>query len=653
MTQVRENITAGSSPWLARVRRLSIRVKVTAPLVFVMSCVALGCSSQGKPKSPEGADAEAGKHSSQAAAPLPALEPVAAPDGVIARFRLANPQKLADGLLDAASIPFDLSQAIKRMDGDATFLRAMDMTAPIEAAFVLNPEDPLNPSRFLSVGVVGVDDVLRLLEESKLTVQEGPGGVHHFLVASGTCAVGRSVGKSPARVVCSDRQGGLHQLLPYALRGFPNEKLSDADVYTQLDFKPVRTRYKKELDRLRLLASVFARQGHVGHAKFDRALTDAAIALADELTRVAQESDQFVLEVRERGGHANIVARASFDGEASTLVQSLRAQNKLQASAPELFTQLPSAAAAGFYMRELPAESLDVWVSIVSDLLGGYAEHRGASVEFGKRLAQVVRHLSPQSRTHVQASGPLVSTIEKGSPVVRPSWTLFGTTTKKAEIITFLDNVAWLLSSPDWLKVAETKGAPAQVKRSKKTLNAVPGATVYEWSMSQQIMDELQGEFGGGSSSKKEIGKTAQNLSKGYIVVFELDGKSYISWVAGDNMAPLAEGFRALNEADSEGLANVPTHKKIIDDPAVAAGFMTLSGTGGELWSFAPAEIIKDLTGLINATPHRGRVPMTMSYRSKVAQGTEAEYEVTLPREFIQDAATLAAIAFTEMDTDF
>src|SRR5690606_25383838 len=126
----------------------------------------------------------------------------------------------------------------------------------------------------------------------------------------------------------------------------------------------------------------------------------------------------------------------SFDGEASTLVQSLRVQNKQQASAPELFTQLPSSAASGFYMRELPAETLDVWISIVSDLVGGYAEYRGASVEFGKRLAQVVRHVSPQGRTHVQASGPLVSTTEKGSPVVRPTWTLFGTTTKKAELTT-------------------------------------------------------------------------------------------------------------------------------------------------------------------------------------------------------------------------
>lgn len=646
MTSVREKTAARPAHCNTRARWLSFGHNATVPLLFVSS-LALSCGPAGAVKSPQESAAESTTSTSPVVAPLPALDPVPAPDGVIARFRLADPQKLADGLLDAASIPFDLSQALKRMDGDAAFLRAMDMTAPIEAAMVLNPEDPLNPSRFVSIGVVGVDDVLRLLEESKLAVQEGPGGVHHFLVGEGTCAVGRSVGKSPARVVCSDRQGGLHQLLAYALRGFPNEKFSEADVYTQLDFKPVRTRYKKELDRLRLLASVFARQGHVGHAKFDRALTDAAIFLADELTRIAQEAEQVVIEVRERDGNLNILARANFDGQASTLVQSLRMQSKQQASAPALFSQLPSTSASGLYVRELPAESLETWISILSDMVGGYAEYRGASLEFGKRLAQVVRQLSPQGRTHVQANGPVVSTIEKGKPVVRSAWTLVGTTTPKAEVLSLLDDFGWLLSSPDWLKVTEAKSNLGQLKRSKKGLSGAQGATVYEWSVSQQVMDDLS------SGLDAERSASAQHLSKGYLAVFEVDHNSYLSWVAGDNFEPLSEAFRALQGASIERLASVSTHRKLLDEPAVAAGFMTLSGTGGELWSFAPVEIIRDLTGLINATPHRGLVPMTMSYRSRANEGTEVEYEVTVPREFTQDAATLAAIAFTEMDTDF
>src|SRR5690242_9416976 len=57
-------------------------------------------------------------------APLPALTPVATPQGVVARFRVLDPKKFADGLLDAASIPFDLDKMLDEYKGEYSFLQA-------------------------------------------------------------------------------------------------------------------------------------------------------------------------------------------------------------------------------------------------------------------------------------------------------------------------------------------------------------------------------------------------------------------------------------------------------------------------------------------------------------------------------------------------
>ena len=618
-------------------------------------CSSLSCAPNAPAESPktDGESQEQASTGPEEVAPLPALDPVPTPEGVIARFRLLDPKKLADGLLDATSVPFDLAVAMRSVKGNYSFLQAMDLSAPIEAAAVLNPEDPLNPSRFLSVGVVGVDDVLKHLERSKISVQEGPGGVHHFLIGTDPCAVGRSLGKSPARVVCSDRRGGLHLLLPYALRGFPTEQLSQADVYTRLDFKPVRSRYKKELDRLRLLASVFARQGHVGHAKFDRALTDAAIFIADEVTRVALESDQLSVEVVEKAGQVTVTTRAVFDGQASTTVQSLRTQATAQGPAPAAFGQLPSTSAAAFYLRELPAKSLDAWMSIVVDLLTGYAEYKGASSEFSTRLGRVVRFLGPAGRTHVLAQGPIVSSIDQGRALARPAWSLWGVAAPKATVVEFFDDLAWVLHSPDWAKVIEAPEVGGKLKRANKRLKGVTGATLYEWSVNELPVSELNHSVDPDDTvSSDQLKKTVDLLSRGLLAVHEWNGTSYVSWVTGESTSSLSEAFSALEAKDVERVSQVSHLQPFLNEPAVAAGYMTLGGAGGELWSFAPQQIIKDLTGLLNATPYRGLVPLTMRYQVQAESETAATSTLIVPREFLQDAATLAAILFSEMDVE-
>lgn len=628
---------------------MKVRWSWALPLFLCAGCA----KNSPQPSTAEGQATDAAQASKAAPAPLPALSAVPAPEGVIARFRVLDPKKFADGLLDAASIPFDLNKAIAEVDGEYSFVRAVDLEAPVEGALVLNPEDPMNPSRFFSVGVRSVEEVLTRLEASRIVVQEGPSGVHHFLLGADPCAVGRSLGRSPARVVCSDRRGGLHQVLPYALRGFPTEQLSEADVYARLDFRPVRDRYKTELDRLRLLASVFARQAHVGHAKLDRALTDAALGLADELSKSALEFDQFVMEVDEHRGDAQLTMRATFDGQSSLTAQSIRAQVGLSAPAPPLFRSLPSTTASGFYFRELPAGPFESWRSIFVDLFTGYAEYRGASLAFAERLGRTVQAFGPSARTHVHAQGPIVTTTVQGRSEALPAWSIWGMTQPKAEVIALLDDMAWLLASPDWIKLVEEPEFGGRLKKTPKTLKGVRGSTVYQWSFSDQAIAQLERELVvPDGMSREDVVRAAKQMSRGHLGVFEHEAATYLTWAAGDDLTALNEAVQALQGKDVQRLTEVKLVRKMLDEAAVGAGFATLLGVGSGLWSFAPSNIVKDLTGLLNATPNRAQVPLFVRYNVRADTKIEAEYSVTVPREFTQDAATLAALVFTEMDVD-
>ncbi len=620
---------------------------------LITSYLAWGCAPVAAPQTAKEVEAPApvAMEEEPKVAPLPALQSVPTPEGVVARLRISSPSKLADGVLDAASIPFDLAKGLRAIDGEYSFLKAMDLEGPVEGAVVLNPQEPTNPSRFLSVGVVSVDEVLKELESSKAPVQEGPRGVYYFKVGRDPCAVGRSMGISPARVVCSDRRGGLNQILSYALRGLPNEPLSQADVYSQVDFRPIRKRYKKELDRLRLLASVFARQGHVGHAKFDRALTDAAIGLADELSRLALESEQVVFEVHENKGSLKVTMKAQFDGHASTTVQSLRVQAQLSQAAPEVFSSLPSTTASAWYMRELPTGSIDTWMSIFADLATGYAEYRGASLEFATRLSRVVQFLGPQGRTHLQARGPVVSSVREGRPMAHAAWAVWGMSQPKAEVDAFLDDWSYLLASPDWSKFVQSDQVGASLKRVRRRIPGATGAAVYSWSLSEETVNQLDSDLRApAGTDPKQWAEAAKQLYRGHLATYELDGTTFLSWSTGDGLSQIEEAFSALSTPDVERLADRAEYNSLLALPAVGAGFFTLLGVGSELWSFAPPDIVRDLSGLLNATPHRGLVPLTMSFRTSAAETTESEYTMVLPREFTQDAATMAAILFAELN---
>ena len=113
--------------------------------------------------------------------------------------------------------------------------------------------------------------------------------------AACSCAVGPSLGAASARLVCGERAAEVEELFAYATRGLPNENLGNRDLELELRAEPLRRRFSSEIAGTRLFAGFLLRQLELDHPRFDRALSDAAYGVADELVLEVEDTDSIEL----------------------------------------------------------------------------------------------------------------------------------------------------------------------------------------------------------------------------------------------------------------------------------------------------------------------------------------------------------------------
>ena len=619
-------------------------------LVGVSAFGLSGCGGANQPAEVAPAsDVENAEKGDSATAKLPPLVAAPAPDGVVARFRVQSPAKLADGVFEALSIPFDWRRGLQEIDDSQPYVDVIDLKAPIEGAVALNPRRAEEPFHFMSVGVVGVEQVLSALDKAGVPNTEAPGNVYRFKMDGSPCLVGRSMGVSPARVVCSENTRSLLAISDYALRGLPNEKLSDAAVHFEADFRPVFARYGKELKRVRLFASVMARQAHIGNAKFDQALTDAAIGLAEEGVALLDDLETLTAQVYEKEGDFNAVIRARFEGDTSTTVQALHEMEKSQKAAPEIFDGLPADSVSAAYSRELSQETTASWFSIIGDLVAGLAESEGASPEFSSHVTSLVKHLGPSGSTVVSARGPMSVVSVKGEKQLDPGWAVIATSGEKKKLLEMLDEMSWLLASPELKKLLPDVKALPRFVRVNLAIPGAPGATVYKWTLS----DDLSGiarDLSSGTAAQSALGlaPALDKFKTGLVAVHSVGDATLLAWALGESREEIAAGFRALSETSTPRLASVSELKAVRSEQAVAAGFAKLDGLIAPYSWLLPVGIAVDWESMLRAAPHGGKVPFTYSFKVKSDKVTEAKMELDVPAAFSQDMATMIAMWIAE-----
>lgn len=620
-------------------------------LLLALCCGVLGgCSGKNSSGQKSAVDVDAASDSPrpEGQEALPPLTPVDAPAEVVLRLRVKNPEGLADGLMASASLPLDLRKLLMLDEQAARALSAFDLQGSIEAALVLNLRNPAQPYSFFSVGALGVSQVLSFLEKEGVDSQQAPGGVHLFLWNSQPCAVGRSIASSPARVVCSRDSDSLRRMLPYALRGLPGHEMSDANAHVELDLRPVRHHYEKELGRVRLLASVLSRQAHIGHAKFDSAVTDAVSGGVSEIAALLNDTDLVTARLYEEKGDLRLLVSTEFSGRSSTTVRSVLALSKEQGPAPAVFDALPATASSAGYSRHLPESVAEPWMSVLADLASGRAEHDGASAEFSKRMTRLVRGLGPHGGASSMGQGPLVQGKMGGEKILTSAWVLWGSERKKAELVEVLSDIAWILSSEELKKLLPEQTKLPQLKQVQLPLSGAAGATVFRWKLPQKeelkphLDDVVSQEF-----QDVSVLDSIERYSEGYIAVHQWGDHSWITW--GRTSQELIESYRILQADSGQELGELGSLDGVRDEPAVVAGYAKLEGTVGLLAWLMPPKLVGSWSGLLLATPHRGQVPLRYFHQILEGEKVSTTWRLEIPAAYTQDAATLAVMLAAEV----
>lgn len=621
-----------------------------------VSALLLACGgSQAPAESPaNGAEGDSGaKEKGEETTSLPPLKPVNAPDGIVGRFRVSNPAALADGVFEALSIPFNWRMLYEQEDELKKYAAAIHLEGPIEGAAGLNPRSLEAPLHFISFGATGVEQVLSVLDKEGIPSSEAPGNVYRFQLEEAPCLVGRSLGASPARVVCSENIKSLLAMQDYALRGLPNEKLSDAVVHFEADFRPIYQRYGKELKRARLFASVMARQAHIGNAKFDQALTDAAIGIAEESVALLDDLETVTAQLFEKEGRFDARFKMRFEGETSASVQALLELERAQGEVPEIFAALPGDSISASYSRQLSHETTGAWFSILADLVAGMAESEGASPQLSSHLSSLVKLLGPSGGTMISARGPMSVYSEDNKKRLDSGWAVLATTNKKNELVKLLEEVSWLLASKEVKEKLDGVEELPQLKKVNTKIPGAPGASVYRWSLPASYREEasalsLPSEY----SSYRHMPGIIDSLgdfTQGLVAVHEMNGATYVAWGLGDGRKEVGAAFEAVREVKGPTLSSVKEVAVVNQSKAAAAGFSKVGGLIAPYAWLIPREQGSQWESMLRATPNQGQVPMTYSWSIKKGKVIEADMKLELPVEFSQDAATIVALVIAEL----
>jgi len=609
-----------------------------------------------KPANAPATDSEAGEEKASSLAVEPEdttpLEPAAAPPGVFVRARIKSPGALLSSLGQAASSPLDLRHLLLEAEDKAGRVveSIIDVDGSIEALVALHPVSEQEPMMVWSVSTRGVRAALQGLDAEGVDTRQGPEGVHYFDLSGEDCALGRSLGKSPARIVCADRAESLDSLLAYALRGFPAEPLSDSEVAIRAVAEPIQKQYGKQLRGLRLLGGVAARQVHRDHPRFDAAASDAILGIVDEVIAVGEDVQSLSFDLWDRDGAFEADWRLTLGGKSSWLVNTSREWAKAQGPAPELMNQLPADATVVGYFRQPPKRLTERLAKVTSELGAGALEAEGVSRGTADRLARTIGLILAADRTVVYASGPLVAGA--GSP--RPAWSLIGLDQDRARVLEIIDGFSAVLSDKQVEKLLEAEHRP-QLKRKDMKLGAGLTATVYEWRLPESALSALregteelaeEGVVGGVVGADA---KSLAQLERGYLAVLSRGGTSWIA-VASDREG-LVDSFRKV-QADAPRLASSAEFAAFSAQPALWGSAVRLSGFVNQFAPLLTADTLQTVQSALSVAPHRGAVPVTAFASVTASDTTELRWQMRVPDEFLTDTAALIVALSAEDDDD-
>jgi hypothetical protein len=624
--------------------------------------LAIGCGGSAPPPKPvnvaEGAGGQVGPEERAD------LTPVAAPAELFVVGRLSNPAKVLDTVGSWTKLPFDWRRVLAKQEPGVE--RIVYLDAPLEFAVALDPQGAgqfPQPLAVVSVGLTSIESALDFARRKGQAVRHVRAGVYRVGGGAGddSCAIAASVGKAPARLVCGERAEDVDRLLPYVTRGLPNEQLGTADLHVELRAEPIRRKYAGELRQLRAYAPFAVRELSIDNARFDRALKDAAHALAEEISAFAEDLDTISMEGRLKGDQIDTAWRVRFRGTQSWTAQMLGDAGTRSAAPSPKFWQLPLESDAASYSAGIDAKRYAGIGRTLSELLDGWLEHEQFPRRIRDDLVDLVEQAFKTEGASVYASGALPI---QGSP----------TTDAEAAREIARSSVGWHVAAieekPDrykqsLAKLARSYNDAALRKQLQKRLDLEPrnlpklttraarglpaGSVVYELAV---------------PSSMFQLGHTPPSAAPGdgraqpppgkpvpLVLIVVPQGNTTWLGVSADEKILVQKLSVALKGPADKSLASRGGLTSLNSQRAISGGFFSLASFMGSARSFMTRTRGGDPSRVMAAMPHKGATPILLAVTAKPeGKGLVVDMNLQFPRAVVEDiAAAVPAVAASAM----
>jgi hypothetical protein len=661
--------------------QLSLRLGLSATLVASLS--ACGGASAPKPVSPPAQAAAP----TVALAPAPDLSPVSTPAGLILVGRVARPGELAKQLAGWVSLPFEPGMVDAIEPG---LSQAVAFDAPVDFAMVVPEGEPstkrTKPEVVISVGLTSTEKARVLLEKriGQKLIDRGKGiyvtpedGEYH-------CAIAPSLGKAPARCVCSDSAGSLDELLAYATRGLPLQNLGISDLHAELRFEPLRHKYGSALRMGRTMGvPAILRELSLSDARFDRPLSDVAHALGDELIALFEDLDHVDMDLRTvaKPEELELKLTVAYRGQTSFISQSAAdAQHRMLPPSAQ-FYDLPADASTAAFMVGPDPKRLQTQRALVTGLIEGLLAHLEVGAPLRRDVRAAVETLFDSASPVVGAYGPAPSVLatNKATPFIPEGiasifgWSVYGveapagpykdalkTVVRLGSDKAFRQGLERLASSADG---GDEQSKPGKGGKSGKTAksNAAAGKRSSEWMKlstkaiagmpvgSEVMLIEFNQD-----ATKRLLAEARRQASKGkkldqldvealrYLVAVVPDGGRTWLVVAMDDRLLVDRAKAVVASGMAPRLSTRSDISALKGQPAYSAGYVSLLVAKGLLQALLLGEgkSIREADSLLSTLPHHGTTPM--SYRTIMTgdeKGHRAEFSITVPRAIFDDAA--------------
>ena len=585
----------------------------------------------------------------------PDLSPVATPDDLVLLGRLARPRGLVETVAGWVGVPVRVSELIP--DEYKALESVVAWNAPLEVAAVLNRHSTSKtapPLVVVTVGLTSVNGALDLARDRGLSPTKVAPGVYRVPVDEDvTCAIAAALGSSPARLVCGGEWQEVEELLPYATRGLPSERLGNEELHLELRAAPLQRRYAQEISAIRLLTGLLLRQGQTDSPRVDRALTDLAYGVADELKTLALEIERVELSGRvdDASKAMELGFTLAFAKNGSFTAQSLQAAARRAGPPPESFWTLPSNADNASYSVGADPKLFAQLTTPVAELVDAYLEQQKAGAALRRRLRELVEALPSLTAPAAQARGvsPLPHKDSSAIELVRNSigWGVAIVDARADAFSKALLDIEGAMSDRDLARLLKER-VELEPRRLPKVSHHVvnvkgfqPRGMAFNVVVPASVLEALS--TAKADALKKPAPKGGDKPVQALSVVLVGDGeKTFLAWAVDEKSALFElEGVRAQRGGtlkDVKELAPLAARKNIF------GGYTTLAGILRSADAALRARSI-DVATLFNAAPNHGTTPQV--FEGAVVENNGAptlRAKFRLPEGVFQDLGALLPV---------